>query len=166
ALSVAEARTRYLALMKVEPENLTPMEECVGMLRTAKDYAGAREIVRIWLASRPSKIRDLRWAQAVILEAKTLTDEKKWNDAWKVIQPAMETGKEDALLDGAWILEERGDWDAALETARDDLRRYPESVYARGIIARILWRKEKYAEAADFLASSKHLDRSAWEDRI
>jgi tetratricopeptide (TPR) repeat protein len=153
-------------LMKKEPENLVPLELCVSMLRHAKQYAAASRIVESWIAARPTREEDLIWARAVVLQAEILADQKKWDQAWKVIKPAMSTGKGDALLDGAWIQEELGDWDTALEIGRAVLGRYPDAVQAHAFVARVLWRQQHYLEAAELLTSSRQLRRNDWEGTI
>jgi tetratricopeptide (TPR) repeat protein len=162
----AFARAQYAALMKANPEDTAVLETLVAELRNSKQLGEARNAVTAWLAHRPTDEQDLRWAHAVALKAETFADEKKWKEAWATIQPTLRTYTHEALTEGAWFLEEEGDWDEATKLATAARERYPEGHVPYAISARLLWRQEKFAEAAGLLAGARVLNRSEWESDL
>ena len=157
------ARAQYAALMKAEPEDTGILGTLIEELRNAKQPAAARDAVTAWLANRPSDDHDLRWAHAVMLKAETFADEKRWKDAFATIRPTIPVYSEEALTESAWFLEEEGDWDEAMKLATAARERYPDGHVPCAIMARLLWRQEKFAEAAGLLAGARVLNRAEWE---
>lgn len=159
-------KARYLEMTREQPDDPYPLDKCVQLLRNAKDLAGAQQAIREWLVLRPTKAHDLPWAHVVTLQADLLASEKKWKEAWSVIQPALVTWKGEVLAEAAWILEELRRWDEALTMARAAHDRYPESVEFQEIIARVLWRQHEHAAAAEGLAKSRTLSQWNWENSV
>jgi len=159
----AFARAQYAALMKDEPEDEGILGTLVGELRSSKQPAAARDAVTAWLAQRPSDDHDLRWSYALTLRAETFADEKKWKEAFAAIEPALPVYSEGVLTEGAWFLEEEGDWDESMNLATAARERYPDDHIPYAITARLLWRQQKYAEAAALLAGARVLARAQWE---
>lgn len=159
-------KARYFELMDEEPELTGPLDRCVNLLRNTKDVPGALAATHRWLARRPVKERDLSWAHVVTLQANLLGEQKKWSEAWKTIEPALRTGKGEVLASAAWILEERGNWDDALEMAKSIRQRYPEDSGGVVTAARVLWRQRKYVEAAGLLSRSPVVRRSDWDGEV
>lgn len=157
------ARAQYAALMKADPEDTGILGTLIEELRNSKQPAAARDAVTAWLARRPSDEHDLRWAHAVAMKAEAFADEKKWKEAWATIRPTIPTYTDESLTEGAWFLEEEGDWDEAMKLATAARERYPDGHVPYAIITRLLWRQEKFAEAAGVLAGARVLNRAAWE---
>ncbi len=159
----AFGKAQYEALMAAEPENLSALGGYVQWLETSNDQSGARAAAAGWLARRPTRDHDLTWVHVLALQAEAYANEKKWKDAFNTIQPALDSWSGEALDDGAWFLEESDRWDEALELATAARDRYPDSYVPYAIMARLFWREQKYAEAAELLAGSHALSRSIWE---
>ncbi|HYX19867.1 MAG TPA: tetratricopeptide repeat protein, partial [Thermoanaerobaculia bacterium] len=157
------ARARYAALMKENPEDTSILATQVQELRNAKQPAAARDAVTAWLARRPSDDHGLPWAYVLTLKAGTFADEKKWKQAWETIRPAIPVYSSGVLTEGAWYLEEEGDWDEAMKLVKAARDRYPDDHVPYAIMARLLWRQQKFAEAAALLAGTRVLNRSLWE---
>ena len=162
----AFSRAQYAALMKAYPEDTSILATLIQELRNSKQPAAARDAVTAWLAHRPSDEHDLHWSYVVTLKAEAFADEKKWKEAWATIRPAVGVYSEQVLTTGAWFLEEEGDWDEALKLASAARARYPDSHTAYAILARLHWRQQKFADAAELLASSRVLNRAEWENDL
>lgn len=163
---IAFRRVRFLELLDEQPEDTTVLDRYVGLLTASKDTRGAAEAIRRWLANRRTQDEDLPWAHALTLHADLLASEKNWDEAWRIIKPAVPTGKGEVLLDAAWFLEEQREWDEAFAMAQSTHARYSGDSTSLAIMARILWRQGKYAEAADLLRKSSILRRSDWEGNL
>lgn len=159
----AFARAQYTALMKAEPEDTGILATWVGELRSSLQPAAARDAVTAWLAQRPSHDQDLRWSYALTLKADAFADEKKWKEAFATIEPALPVYSGGVLTEGAWFLEEEGDWVGSMRLATAARERYPDSHIPYAITARLLWRQQKFAEAAALLAGARVLARAEWE---
>jgi tetratricopeptide (TPR) repeat protein len=154
---------RYRELMAEQPENTSILDACVGVFRDAGDVAGGEAAITGWLARRPTKSHDLQWAHVANLRARLYASKKRWSEAWNAIEPALDSWMGEVLATAAWILEEQGKLDDALALARRTDQRYPNSDSVIEMIARLLWRQGKYAEAAETLASSRGLSQRDWD---
>jgi tetratricopeptide (TPR) repeat protein len=100
-------------------------------------------------------------------KARLLLKMGKVESAYAAVQPALESGKEEALLQGAAIELARNQPDRALELAQAALDRYPDrSSETSGLIARARWQKGQYAVAAKELAESRNGIVGAWNRHL
>jgi tetratricopeptide (TPR) repeat protein len=128
------------------------------------DYAGAQRVVEAWLAHHdPSSFSGLfflgRRARLISLQGRP-------EEAWRVIQPAIERGGQLGVLTwGADILMKLGRLDEAYTLARQTVERYPSSPEGREALAEILWRQKRYSEAA-FVLDPPEESYKVGEDRF
>ena len=166
AIDAGEARRVYQGWMRQEPDDLGLLSTCAWDLAYANQHRQARDEIRAWIARRPTRDRDLTWASAVVLEADILSHQKKWTEAYAVIEPALGTGMETGFVEGAWFLEEAGDFDGAMKLARAAQDRYPNGQPSYTIMARLHWRQRAYEDAAKTLAGCKYFTRASWEGDV
>jgi tetratricopeptide (TPR) repeat protein len=162
---VAFRKAQYIQLMREQPEDGSPLDKCVTLLRDARDYGGADEVIVHWLESRPTRDHDLPWAHAVTLRADLLAEQKKWDAALKLIEPAAVTFKEECLLAMARYQEGLNRWDEAFATAKAAQERYNDA-FSENIMARLYWRQHRPEDAAGLLAGSRNMTRGLWEGAI
>jgi tetratricopeptide (TPR) repeat protein len=69
-------------------------------------------------------------------------------EAWKTIEPTLESGQGAVMNWASEILWELGRKDESLALARKGVERYPDSTAMRADLARLLWRAQRDSEAA------------------
>jgi hypothetical protein len=112
-----------------------------------KDFAGAQRAVASWLAHHDQS-EGLTWAIFRGRLARLISKQGRHDEAWRVIQPALESGQGSVLCWGADILVRLGRLEEAYGLARGIVDRYPESAEGRATLADVLWRQKRYSEAA------------------
>jgi len=147
----ALVRARYEATARDPDGGIAPL---LDFLEKRGDLAGASAAVAAAL-DREKKPGSLRWAylRSEAARLRVLSGDAK--GAWKLVEPAIATGKEDALLMGAEVRLALSDFARALDLARACLKRYPESAEAAALIARARWGLDDPAIAAKELAASR-----------
>lgn len=157
----AFVRKRYEAIA-AEPDE--GPDYLVSFLEERGDLAGAVAAVEAALkrTKDPLVSAHLRTEKARLLLQ--MGDPER---AFAAIQPALDSYKEEALLQGAAIELARNRADRALELAQAALDRYPDrSSETSGLIARARWKQSQYAIAAKELAASRNGIAGAWNRHL
>jgi hypothetical protein len=84
-------------------------------------------------------------------------------EAWAIIEPEIESGQGAVLDYAAEILWSLGRRDEAIAMARGAMERYPTSDLARATYAGILWRANRFSEAA-FVLNWNAATQTIWRD--
>lgn len=151
---------RYRELISEDVDSSTALTYAVGLLKEQKDFRGARLLIDGWLDRRSKE--DLQRAHVIVMKAQVLREEGRFQEAYRVVEPVIETWAWDCLDMGATLLADLGRLDDAHQLANAMLERYGGGASAARV-ARILWLKSQDDEAARVLtAPDRHLDRGAW----
>jgi tetratricopeptide (TPR) repeat protein len=146
-------RSRYEQMAVDSAERISPL---VAFLEERGDLAAAYAAVAAAL-DRDRDPGSLGWAY---LRSEAARLKRRLGDAeaaWRMVEPALATGKEDALLEGAAVQLALGRPERALELAQTSLWRYPDRSYeASALLARARWRLGDYTIAARELAASRN----------
>jgi hypothetical protein len=144
-------RLRYEAIARDPDEGVSLL---VGFLEDRNDLTGALTAVMDGLA-REGESGSLRWAYLRSEAARLKLRLGDAEGAWKMVEPALATGKENAYLEGAEVQLARRRYDSALQLARTGLERYPRSFEAAGLLAQARWHLNDDKTAAAELAVSR-----------
>lgn len=133
-----------------------------------KDYAGAQRAVESWLAHHgPSE--GLMWYVFRGRLARLISLQGRHAEAWRVVEPALESGQGGVMIWAAEILIRLGRLDDAYTLARRAVERYPDGAPGRAVLAEILWRTQRYSEAAfvlDPTEESYKVDDGVFRDEL
>ncbi|HKH46180.1 MAG TPA: tetratricopeptide repeat protein [Thermoanaerobaculia bacterium] len=157
----AFVRSRYEAIAADPDEG---PDYLVDFLEERGDLAGAVAAVEAAL----KRSRDpLVSAHYQTEKARLLLKMGNAERAFAAVQPALDSYKEEALLQGAAIELARKHPDRALELAQAALDRYPDrSSETSGLIARARWQQNQYAVAAKELAESRNGIVGPWNRHL
>lgn len=153
----AFVRARYEAI-SADPDG--GPNTLVDFLETRGDLAGAVAVLDEALerSGHPLESAFLRSEKARLQLLMGQPDR-----AWAIIQPALSTWKEDALLQGAKVELARHRPESALDLAQKAMQRYPgDSSETSGLIARARWQLGDFATAAKELAASQNGILGPW----
>jgi tetratricopeptide (TPR) repeat protein len=162
---LAFLRDQYRDLRGQEPENLSIFDAYVTMLEEAGDRTRAIETIDTWLNVHGQR-QDLDWAHVLARRAQQLELAGKFEEAWRTIEPAIDTWKGEVFNRAVSIREHQGKLDEALRLAQTERKRYPEGAWAQADEARILWRLGKYTKAAELLRVAPEIGRFEWSSTI
>ena len=157
----AFVRARYEAIAADPDEG---PDDLVAFLEERGDLAGAVAAVDAALqnATHPLVAAHLRTEKARLLLKMGQVDR-----AWAAIEPALESFKEETLLQASTIELARSRPERALELAQAALARYPErSSETSGLIARARWGLNDYSVAAKELAASRNGIVGPWNRHL
>jgi hypothetical protein len=88
-------------------------------------------------------------------------------EAWKLIEPIVESQQGAVMVWGAQILFELGRSEESLALARRAVERYPDSTSGRADLARLLWRAQRDSEAALVLRDQRlNTNVYSWQREI
>jgi tetratricopeptide (TPR) repeat protein len=132
----------------------------------SKDYRRAREIVEKWLSIHKDE-GTLLHSIYVGRRAHLLDLEKRHQEAWSAIEPEVQTWQGAILGWAAEILENLGRHSEAVDLARKRVERYPDQGEARGDLAELLWKGERFSDAAEVVWSPLYqADLATWDSSI
>jgi hypothetical protein len=154
----AFVRSRYET---IAAESDSGTHALADLLEKRGDLAGASAAVDAAL-KRGNHHSELDIAYLQTEKARLQLAMGKPDAAFAILQPALETGMEDALLQGARIELARNHPESALELARSALGSYPNSSEASGLIAHARWRRNDFSTAAKELAATRNGIVGAW----
>ncbi|MGZ6971305.1 MAG: tetratricopeptide repeat protein, partial [Thermoanaerobaculia bacterium] len=165
AIEPAAIRTAILGILSRHPGDGTTMG-CVRVLWESGFLDEARVFLRRWLETHPEEHVLARALYASRLEH-VLFLQGRFEEAWKVIEPFVSTGKADALEAGAEALEGVGRHEDARAMSADSVERYPDGGWTRSARAQLLWRQGRFDEAPKVLLDARHpLDPYDWGDAV
>ena len=113
-----------------------------------KAFGEARSVARDWLALPASRGDSWNTISAQIDTARLWTDEEKWDEAWKAIEPVVGSWRGRALRLASKIQYRRGHKDEARKLAQDCLERYPDDEDSMMLLVEFDWRDGGHASAA------------------
>ncbi len=154
ALDDAVIRASVLGVLSRKPDDSTAMS-CVWMLRKKGFLDDAEEFLRGWLQTHTEEHVLTRALYASRLEH-VLFLGGRFEEAWKVIEPFVSTGKGDALEAGAEALEGLGRHADARAMSTSSVERYPDNGMTRSAHAQLLWRQGLFDEAPKVLLDPQH----------
>jgi tetratricopeptide (TPR) repeat protein len=137
-------------LIREDRSDSAALYAAVEILEKRDRIDEALRLIDTWIAAHAE--RDLRWAGVAALKSRLLRKRGRYRDAWEIARPAAETWKAECLEEAALALLDLGRVDNALAMAKRALERYG-SDDERVLVARVLWRQGKDAEAAELLTS-------------
>jgi len=147
-------------LIREDPSDSAALYAAVEILEKRDRIDEALRLIDTWIAAHAE--RDLRWAGVAALKSRLLRKRGRYREAWEIARPAAETWKAECLEEAALALLDLGRVDDALAMAKRALERYG-SDDERVLVARVLWRQGKDAEAAELLTSpTRRLDSGIW----
>jgi tetratricopeptide (TPR) repeat protein len=153
----AFVRARYEALA-ADPDGSTIW--LVDFLEKREDFAGAVAVLNAALARSGDTLT------AAYLRSEMSRLQLKMGDpelAFKTIEPAIASCKEDAFLQAAAVELARKRPESALKLAQDAMQRYPgDSSETSGLIARARWQLGDYSTAAKELAATTNGILGPW----
>lgn len=151
-------RDEYERLMCEETESGL-VEAWVDLLTSEKEQPAALAAVRRWIACRTEQ-NDLSRAWAAGVEARLLRETGKPQEAWKVIEPWVQTWKGDVMVEAALDLADLGRFEEAIQIARALQGRYGANDVD---LAGILWKAGRPEEAADVLKTNeRRMTAAGW----
>jgi hypothetical protein len=145
-------RARYAA---IAADSDSGTHALVDLLEKRGDLAGASAAIDAALrrGNHPSGL-DIAYLQTE--KARLQLAMGNPDAAFATVQPALASGMEEALLQGAKVELARNRPESALELAQSALGRYPNSSEASGLIARARWRLNDFSTAAKELAATRN----------
>ena len=150
-------RSRYEALA-VDPDGST--DWLVDFLEDRNDFAGAVAALEAALKRSGDALTGAYLRSEMARLQLKMGDPER---AWKTIEPAIATYKEDALVQAAAVELARNHPESALKLAQASLERYPDRSWeASSLIARARWKLGDHKTAAQELAASRNGIVSAW----
>lgn len=165
AIDPPAIRTSVLAVLSRKPKDSTSMG-CVRMLRQNGFLADAETFLRGWLQTHTEEHILTRALYASRLEH-VLFLQGRFEEAWKVIEPFVSTGKGDAVEAGAEALEGLGRHEDARAMSSGNVERYPDNGWTRSAHAQLLWRQGRFDEAPKVLLDARHpLNPRDWGDVV
>jgi hypothetical protein len=165
ALDDAAIRSSVLGVLSRKPDDSTAMS-CVWMLRKKGFLDDAEAFLRGWLQTHTEEHILTRALYASRLEH-VLFLGGRFDEAWKVIEPFVSTGKGDALESGAEALEGLGRHEDARTMSAGNVERYPDNGMTRSAHAQLLWRQGLFDEAPKVLLDSRHpLKPQDWNEVV
>jgi tetratricopeptide (TPR) repeat protein len=150
----AAAVKEFEKLYKIDPNGVAL--NYVYYLRDHRLFKEAESVARREVARNQKSTDALLHAQDAGILAVVLEEQGRAAEAWRVIEPWISTWKSDALGSGAIVLEGNGRHEEALDLAKKNVDRYPDTIYSRIILTKVLWRQGKYGEVPAVFSDPRH----------
>jgi tetratricopeptide (TPR) repeat protein len=147
---------------------ILPRTRCCGELtdwakRIQSDRAAdAREVLAKWLKAHPHADA-LEQSDVTLAIARTYEQEGNVQKAMETLTPVMPMWKESVLVQAALYLDALGEHRQAIDLARKDVDRYPDSFEGRITLAQICWRNGLNENAAMALTTRTNTGND-WRD--
>ncbi len=165
AIEPEAIRIAILGILSRHPGAGTTMG-CVRVLWENGSLDDAEAVLRRWLEKNTEEHILTRALYASRLEH-VLFLQGRFEEAWKVIEPFVSTGKADALEAGAEALEGLGRHEDARTMSAESVERYPDGGWTRSAHAQLLWRQGRFDEAPKVLLDARHpLNPYDWGDAV
>jgi hypothetical protein len=149
--SADHLETLYEQIIAQDPTEWHNINEYCEYLEKKKDYRKAIEMIDRWL--KQGSGAGITIVHATVFKARMLYLSSDYEQAWRVIEPAIKSYQSGAMERGAFILEKLGKYAPAVELARKSVERYPSALHSRLVLAQIYWRSGAYKDAAETLKS-------------
>lgn len=113
------------------------------------EVAQALEVISKWIAN--TQERGLTMVDANVKKSKILFDQEKYEESWKIIQPYIDSNKNNALLMGARILRKLKRFDEAKKLLKQSIGTYEYQHENRAMLAQYYWESGDYTQAANII---------------
>lgn len=112
-----------------------------------RDWKTKERVARGWFSEKrnASSIEDAYYASSL---AHALEQQRRYQEAWKIVEPHVQVWSHNVIESAVSLLERRGEVEEALDLGKQMIERYP-GVSSRATVAAVLWRRGRYAEAAE-----------------
>lgn len=158
----AQLESEYTQVAKMAPDDWWAVEPLYTSMLARKNFAQASYLVREWINSHKT-FRFLDEVTARSALAQSLSLQGKHKEALDVLGKSQESEEFISLAMRAAVLEKLGRRGEAETWAHECLKRYPDNAKAIALMAGILWRDGKYAQAASLLSNAQsRISRTAW----
>jgi tetratricopeptide (TPR) repeat protein len=158
--------SKYRELIAANPVSTAALVDGMWALEGRHELQKVEGLFTCWFDLRKGT-RDLVWASVTAMQSAFLRRNGRVNEAWSVIEPAIDTWKADCLSEAAEVLAAMGRLDDAREMAERVRYRYPGAADVSAQVSEMLWRQKKFGEAADVLQNSRAQIRPfEWETSI
>lgn len=159
----AFVRSRYEAMAADPDEGISPL---LRFLEERGDVSGAHAAVMA--AIERGGFRDgLAWAYLRGEAARLKLELGDTEGAWRLLRPAIHSGKEDVLLLAARVQLARSELESAVDLSSASLGRYPDRASeASSLLASARWRQGDHAVAARELAASTNGVVAPWNRHL
>ncbi|MFI5119097.1 MAG: hypothetical protein ACHQM4_01710 [Thermoanaerobaculia bacterium] len=165
ALDPAELRAYVRAILSRTPDDPTAMK-CFRLLWENAFLEDCESFLHRWLETHRDEHVLTRALYASRLEH-VLFLQGRFEEAWKVIETYVSTGKGDALWAGAEALEGLGRHEDARAMSADAVERYPDGGWTRSAHAQLLWRQGRFDEAPKVLLDARHpINPQDWSEVV
>jgi hypothetical protein len=145
-------RGAYEALIRLDPGAWSLYAAYDDYLEeTLHDYPAARAIITRWVEAHDARA-GFEWIYASTRLARLWRMEGHPEQAWKILQPVIDSGQGGALSEAVRVLEAEGKFDEAEAMALDVHRRYPGSPEILGVLCGLYWRNGRVGQAAEALS--------------
>jgi hypothetical protein len=132
------------------------------------DYVSLQAAADGWLAHH-SPEDGLMWSVYQGRRAQALSKLGKPQEAWKVIEPELQSGQGAVMSWGSEILWQLGRTDEAIALATQTIQRYPSDAETRSLQAEMFWRMDRDADAAAVVDPAEpgyKADTGVWRDDL
>lgn len=134
-----------------------------GVYPTFADYINERRdwpvkerAARRWLAQPPEDASPILIAWYASSLADALQQQRRYDEAWKTIEPHVKVWSGSVISRAMSILDRRGKTEEAIALGKQYIERY-HGVPSRGDLAQIYWRHGRFAEAAQLFMPGQKL---------
>jgi hypothetical protein len=164
----AYVRGWFDRLIAARPDDWSIRDDYVDVLDQDRDAPAIERVAKEWLERSGDDARDFfDPVNARVALSRAYERQKRYADAWAAIEPAIPSYVGAAMMQGTRVLGRLGRLDSAYALASEHADRYPDSPASHAMIAEVLWRQRKYAEAARYLHDhARWLDGWTWRGRI
>lgn len=144
----------------------TVVRSLVGVLEKLGRSHDADRAIDEWLATRgPSA--GLGYPAMLAFKSQRLRRQGRLAEAWQVIEPAIDTWKNDCLEEATLVLLELKRPEDALKVAEMAAERYPDAESGHALVAQALWQLDRPHEAAGRLkAGLQGRSERAWSESV
>ena len=165
-LDAAFLDSKYRELIAANPMSPAALFGGMSALEARHELQKVDGLFTFWFDLRKDN-HDLTWAAVTAAKSAFLRRTNRVNEAWSVIEPVIETWKQDCLAEAAEVLAAMGRLDEAREMAERAAKRYPGAADAPAQVSEMLWKQKKFVEAANVLQSSRAQIRAfEWRSSI
>ena len=149
-------RRQFEAVIAAQPEHWRRRSVYVDFLRGVGDFKAAESVAREWVEKYPGTATnsfDPNTARVTL--ARTLEDQKRYAEAWEVIQPTISSYQGNAMSRGVSVLLRTGRLVEASQLADEIVDRYPDGPLAYTTRALALWTQKRHVDAAKQLYDAR-----------
>jgi len=145
---------KFEALLRETYEGVYPT--FAGYVNERRDWVVKERAARQWLAHPTSDTTPIEIAYYASSLADALEQQGRHDEAWKVVEPHVEVWSANIISGAMSLLDRRGRTKDAIELGKEYIERY-HGASERTDLARIYWRRGRFAEAAQLFRPDQRL---------